>query len=424
MKKLIFAILAVIFVFIIIFVIAELTATVYFYFDNHTLNRSNEILYREKVFKDAVLSIIFVESNLENRWENSLVIHPFFGYVYNTKLADINNFGFKTKYNIDIKDSKYCIDSFDRDKALVIGIFGGSFAQQAGKLSDYLENKLSSFIVNKKPIVVDFALGGQSLPQQAFIFMYFKDLLDIAVFIDGLNEVWNPIENNMAGCPPEFAKAHHFKYLLSLNELTPERLNAVTNITNSRRTLFYITKLSLLPVIRHSLFIHNLWDSLEKILNNHISLETAKIKASYESVNKKFYDISDEKIIDFSVNKYRDYHRFIHMICSDSGILDIHLFQPNPFVPDSKDLTKDEVRLIENSYHIKNYVLYGYPKLAESIASLKNEGIFAEDLKYFFKDTKEAVWIDACHLNEKGYKLILDRICEYIKNAEVNALRQ
>ena len=257
-------------------------------------------------------------------------------------------------------------------------------------------------------------MGGHALPQSAFIFIYFRELFDIVVFIDGLNEVWNSVENNKAGYPPEYAKAAHFQYKLSLNELSPERFVLTSQIISMKKNLARVTNISLLPIIRHSLLVHYIWRKLAEHWRVRISIKTSKIEKSYDQ-NPNFFNVDDEFVIDHAVKQWMKYHQLIHEIASSEGILDIHLLQPSPFVEKSKHLTSEELRNINNSYNIRDYVVTGYPKLQASIVNLKQSGVLAEDLSYLFKDMKGSIWVDPAHTDTIGYEMVLDKVFEIIK---------
>ena len=327
-----------------IFLIGECILTAQHYFKHNTLNRAKLIMLRESKLQKMTKQRKAVAP--DERWENDLAIHPFFGYVWNPNLEGINNFGFKSEYDITISDSGYSLKQYIRDNPLTIGIFGGSFAEQLSAENKYLEKRLKEVFPGRKVVVINFAVGGYSLPQSAFIFIYFKELFDIIVFLDGVNELWNAVENNKAGCPPEYAKAFHFQYKLSLNELSPANFILTSKIIAMKKKLERITNISLLPGIRQSLLAHHIWVAFEKHLNYQISLQSFKIKNSYES-GHKFFDMNDESILDHAASQWYNYHQLIHKIASSENILDIHFIQPNPYAKDSKVLTSDEVYNIE-----------------------------------------------------------------------------
>ena len=214
--------------FLVAFFLAEGLLTVYRVVKHGKVGREEVIRVRRES-RDAVVGGTTI------RDENSQLLHPFFGYTYNPKDKDINNFGFWTKYDISLDKSGYSIKNTVRSDLLVIGIFGGSFAGGIGSQDDYLEEKLKSVFPDKRPIILNFGVGGHALPQSALIYIYFKELFDVVVFIDGLNELWNYVDNNKAGVPPEYAKAAHYIYKISRQELTPVQFERTSHIISLKR---------------------------------------------------------------------------------------------------------------------------------------------------------------------------------------------
>jgi hypothetical protein len=348
------------------------------------------------------------------RDENSQVLHPFFGYTYNPKDKDINNFGFWTKYDISLGKSGYSIKNTVRSELLVIGIFGGSFAGGVGSQHAYLEEKLKSAFPDKRPIILNFGVGGHALPQSALIYIYFKELFDVVVFIDGLNELWNYVDNNKAGVPPEYAKAAHYIYKISRQELTPVQFERTSHIISLKRKIEKIAALSLLPIIRQSLLVHHLWNALHTYWSRRVAETSRDIVKSYEN-GKNFVDMDDQAILSLAARQWGRYHKLIHDLSAIDGVLSIHLLQPNPFVPGSKILTTEEKQRVNNSFPVKEYVLNGYPKLQAEISNLGRQGLIVEDLTGVFKSADISVWNDSAHVNQKGNKVIADKIVELLR---------
>jgi hypothetical protein len=395
--------------------LAEGILTAYLMVKHGKVGRDQLIRMREELRDDVV-------GGIGNRFENRLVLHPFFGYTYNPKDQNINNFGFRTKYNISLGRSGYSIENNLRNEPLVIGIFGGSFAEMiTASANEYLEHKVKAIFPNKTPIIMNFAVGGHALPQSAFIYIYFKELFDVVIFIDGLNELWNYVGNNKAGFPPEYAKAAHYTYKISRQELTPIQFQHTAEIISLKRQLDTITSISLLPIMRQSVVVHYTWRALNSLWSRRVSAISRDIEKSYESKKRVFATEEDNTILDYAAHRWRSYHNLIHSLASAQGILAIHALQPNPFVPDSKTLTPEEKNLIENSYPIRDYVVNGYPKLQSKISNLRRQGVIVEDLTDIFKVINTPIWLDAAHPNEEGARLIMDKIVELIR-ANKNAI--
>lgn len=408
MKKIIFTVI----ILILICLISELALFLCCFFKGLNVDKSELISYREKVLRNKGGDLAAPDPA---RGINNMEIHPFFGYVHNPKLPGVNNFGFLTKYNITLLNGKYSLLNINKEKAFVIGIFGSSFAEEVGHESEFLEKEISALFPEKVPVVINFGIGGHAFPEEAFIFTYFKELLDVAVFVDGLSEIWNLVDNNNAGCPPEYAKAVDFQYKLSLNRMSPEVFTSTARILAKRKSIVSAARASLLPIIKRSLLAHYVWVMWTRLKEREIYLDFLTIKKSYESQGK-FFDVSDDAILDFAVERWKSYHCLIHNIASSQNILNIHLLHPNPFVAGSKHLTNEERKLITNSYPVKDVVLVGYPKLQRSVMELKKTGLITEDLSYIFKEERKNIWIDSCHANKAGSEIILRKIAELIKN--------
>jgi hypothetical protein len=391
------------------FLLAEGLLTTYRLVKYGHLGRGELTMLRKGLRDDVV-------GGTGDRFENRLILHPLFGYTYNPKDTGINNFGFRTKHDIFLNASGYSIKDILRSESLVVGIFGGSFAEITGLQSEYLEEELRRSFPTKKPIVMNFALGGQALPQSAFIFVYLKELFDVVVFIDGLNEPWNYIENNRAGFPPEYAKAAHYRYKISRQELSPIQFERTEQLVALKRKVDRVTSISLLPVLRQSLIVHYAWSALQRYWSTKISSVSLEIIKSYGS-NRRFFDVGDDTIMTFAAHQWGKYHAMIHHLASEQGALSIHLLQPNPFFPNSKVLTPEEQHLIADSYPVEDYVVKAYPKIQKELSYLRvhDAGFVAEDLTPVFKNVKTSVWIDAAHANEEGSRLIMDKIAELIR---------
>ena len=347
------------------------------------------------------------------RFENTLTVHPFFGYVYNPKAKGVNSFGFRSKYDFGLCGERYCLKNTGVENPLVIGIFGGSFAEAAGRHGDYLEEKLRVLFPGRTPVVINFGVGGHAMPQAYSIFSYFTDLLDAAVFLDGLNELWNSVENNKSGEPPEFAKAVHYKYKLSLMELTPENFRLTNEILRIKRLMLGLTGLSFVPAVERSFLIHYLWQAAHAFAERTTEKKMLQIAESYAR-GSPFFDAADEELLELAAAKWEKYHRRIHLLGKEEKILTVHLIQPSPYAAGSKRLTEIEEKRLRHSYPILDYVAKGYPKLLSRLPALRQDGAVAEDLIYLYQDLEEAVWKDSAHTNQKGTYLILDRIAEIL----------
>jgi len=335
-------------------VTAELATTVWWLFHSGGFSRAELIAERRRVAVQHNPNA----SDPGRRWENTLNLHPLFGYTFHPDRPGANNFGFLCEHDFELGADGYRLAGLDVEKPLTVGVFGGSFAQQTGEEGDHFAETLAELFPDRTPVIVNFAVAGHALPQSLSIFHYFKDMLDVAVFVDGLNEVWNAVDNNRAGYPPEFAKAVHYRYKLSLGELTPHRFEQTAAILAAKRKLLSLTNFSLRPGLRNSLLVHYfLWRPLAHHWSHEVDRRSYELKKGYEKGNR-FFDVPDERIIDHAANRWLSHHRVVHWTCQALGIMDVHALQPNPAVPDSKRLSADEQRLIDSSSRARAWYVY------------------------------------------------------------------
>jgi len=345
------------------------------------------------------------------------VLHPLFGYTLNPKHEGINNFGFKTTYDFTLVDNRYVLKDQNHRDAIVVGVFGGSFAEQTATQRDTFEKRLAEAFPDKTPIVVNMALGGHALPQSAFIYLYFRDLFDVVVFLDGLNEVWNYSENNRWGVPPEYAKARTYRGKLSREELSAEMLDLTAQLIAAENKLNQITSLSLRPLIRNSVLVHTVWHWRHSALEHQIGKLTEALTKVYD-LDEQFFTVTDDEILQFAAQQWGRYHELVDRTAKAEGVLAIHVLQPNPYVPGSKRLTGREKHRMTRSFRIESFVVDGYPKLQQELSKLHSQGLITEDLTQIYKDDRGQIWIDSAHANARGYGLVIERIVAQIKAAK------
>ena len=120
--------------------------------------------------------------------------HPYFGYRMTEDWPDfeeagLNNYHFESKIRFPYKK---------KNNEVVIGVFGGSvaffFARQHGGQSEWFNPQFRKHIKgfeDKEITLLNFAMPAAHQPQQFFIFSHFFQTVDIAIFLDGWNEIHN-----------------------------------------------------------------------------------------------------------------------------------------------------------------------------------------------------------------------------------------
>jgi len=355
-------------------------------------------------------------------YDSLLKIHPFFGYVHNQKFPGANNFGFPSHHDFDISPEGYSVapsEDGDLRPPLVVGIFGGSFAHYVGWHGPFMEELLEKEFPDRRPCVVSMAIAGHALPQTGFIYQYFQGMFDVVIFIDGLNELWNPWENNNAGLPPEYAKAAHFQYKLSLAELSQERLQQSQAIIDLKRKRLDLTRTSLRQSVCQLVLTHRIWRGLDtRWTNDSLELERDLKNSYFDGVRLLDWELEDS--FKFSANRWREWHGRIDSMCSKSDTLFLHYLQPNPHVSDSKrHLTDSEKHAMHHTLAIEDYVVRGYPVLRKVMNELATSSNPIRDMTQVFLDVETEIWWDAAHPTQPGQEIVqqflVDEITESLQ---------
>lgn len=145
------------------------------------------------------------------------VFHPYLGFIHRVGRTGegwrTNNVGFQVAEPL-ARDAPDCCDipHARRDNEVLVGVFGGSvatsFAMRA-QVDATLARRLQEVPAYRdRPVrVLNFAMPAFRQPQQMIAFAYFQTLgqeLDIAIEIDGFNEIVTSHRNFHAGVEPSF----------------------------------------------------------------------------------------------------------------------------------------------------------------------------------------------------------------------------
>jgi hypothetical protein len=106
----------------------------------------------------------------------------------------------------------------------------------------------------------------------------------------------------------------------------------------------------------------------------------------------------------------------MHHLATAYGITYLHFLQPNQYVPGSKPMGSQEMRMAFNENHrCRQHVLAGYPLLIEEGQQLASAGVSFHDLTRLFAQAETPIYIDTCcHYNETGQKLLAAAAAESI----------
>jgi hypothetical protein len=107
-----------------------------------------------------------------------------------------------------------------------------------------------------------------------------------------------------------------------------------------------------------------------------------------------------------AVRSWIEGSRSLQAICEARSIAYLHVLQPTLHDTGSKTLTGDEIVGSRAPDAYIDGVHLGYPRLREAAGSLRNLGIHFLDASMIFKDVKEGIYVDNCHFNLAGNRLL------------------
>jgi hypothetical protein len=150
-----------------------------------------------------------------------------------------------------------------------------------------------------------------------------------------------------------------------------------------------------------------LFDSRTKLAGQGISAVGHGPEFDYETDDDIYQALSD--------HWYRS-SVLMHNICVDERIKYFHFLQPCQYLPDTKKLDPEEIKIaVDPKAKHKSMVIAGYPFLKEKAQAFSEQGVDFYDLTGVFAGHPEPLYIDTlCHFGDKGSVVMAEKIAEVI----------
>jgi len=346
------------------------------------------------------------------------MLHPYFGFVFNQALQDVNEYGF-------FGDGPFATRSHD---AVIVGLFGGSVADQLFRESrDVLVDALQkeSAFKGKHIQLFDLAVHGYKQPQQLLILATLLALgaeFDIVVNLDGFNEVDAAKDNLQDGINPFYPLMWYLYSGQSLVSATTVHVGNAHRIRARREALR--GWFARWPVM-YSAFLLTVWDFLDQRQVAALRAEALAVKramaqkATPPQVAGPPISFPDDETM------YREFaevwarsSRQMAVLCRGMGIQYLHFLQPNQYLPGSKTLTEEERQVaFDPTVAATGRIATAYPMFIERGHELAEEGVNFVDLTMIFKDESRTVYSDdCCHFNTLGHERVATEIARAIGN--------
>ena len=346
------------------------------------------------------------------------ILHPYLGFVQRRTgdKSRIDSFGFPVNLEDPIHESSA--------SGLVIGIFGGSFAQGIATHHERMAEAVAK--ANRDPVIVNTAMGGYKQPQQLLALCYLLTLdahFDAVVNIDGFNEVaLPPVENTPKDVFPFYPRNWYFRSL----SVPGENLQLLLGETQYlRRIRSDWSSIMNRRYLLRSFCWFAVWKSRERELSSRINrlqlamMELETGRSDDPSVSGPVFKKCTLPVLaEALAAHWANCSRLMDDICRANGIRYYHYLQPNQYVPDTRNLTPMEMKKAFDPDHpYRQGVLDGYPHLIRFGKNLAASGMVFTDLTKVYSDVSEEVYRDTCcHPGPEGYELIGAIIGERIRS--------
>lgn len=364
--------------------------------------------------------------------KGSEAIHPYLGWCLDPQTDRFDMFGTPIPINsLGFVDHGPSVVKRSPGK-LIVGICGGSVAQQVsfgGREELARRLKEDPRYQGREIEFVSLAMAGFKQPQQVMAVNYVMALggeFDVLVNIDGYNEIALPgCENFHSRTFYAYPRMWHARVL---NAVSPTQNADALQLLTYRGQRQRMARRLQGSVFRHSYLALLIWSLRDQSLAG--SLADLEVQVGREKREegrgmtrdgprnsaKSLAEVQGEAIELWKTSSMQ-----LSRLCRGSGILYLHVLQPNQYLPGSKPLSaieREKMLMEEQSYGemVKTY----YPRMIEEGAALQAAGVEFLDLTGLFRETTEQVYVDPfCHFNEFGVQRIGAAIADRILAAEV-----
>jgi hypothetical protein len=346
------------------------------------------------------------ESSVGQWARAELRLHPMFGWVRSPG-PKINTAGF-------LETASYPYRATEGE--LVIGLFGGSVAEQVcASAKQRLEQGLLQIVPERgfdRARVLCFAVAGHRQPQSLSTFLAYLDTIDVAVFLEGFNEVvfWS-----RPGYPLDLPNVGLWTPLVAQSAVggTDAIVESLRSVAKVRK---HLTEPFLWPPLRDSAAAHLGWSVLaawERSREEGLRDELVQRATAQRFVDG---DVTEAEMRERYLALYGSIVRWTAMIGRTSGVAVLHALQPNQYVEGSKPWSEEENARFRGDAAARAFVAAGYPRLQHALAEARSEGAGAIDLSDAFRGVAETLYVDSCcHLNERGTALVADALVRAIE---------
>lgn len=346
---------------------------------------------------NPLISHLAIDPKYKSKKYSGKVPHPYFGYLNKS-----NNFE-------EVKNYK------KQRHLLKVGIFGGSVAADLFNLnleSKKIQKVLSQiFKISENNIrIINFSSGGYRQPQQHNISAIYGDYIDLAINIEGSNEMTYFYEKKFPHYFPHYPTSKLFFTSVESLALIPNLIQLVKSrgdLAEKLLTQSYTLKITELIDLLH--YAH-----AGRSIDRTIKQLRIKDHIFFKGSNHKPY------------KAYKQLKFWLKMSCLQQNsmaarnINNFFYVQPIPYL--FKSLSPEEKKVVSD---IDNIQKKTGKLLAElDFQKISETGLNIESMMKIFSNNSKDIYIDSCcHMNKNGYNDLLTNILSHLKKVAKNPPR-
>jgi hypothetical protein len=334
------------------------------------------------------------------------------------RAAATNNFGFTATHDYPVPRANA--------KQLLVGIFGGSVAAWFCEVgTERLVGRLSALPAYQGRDIVPlcFAHEGYKQPQQLLILSYFLSIgqeLDLAINIDGFNEVALSPLNDARGSDISMPSAMHMDPLVTLldqSSMSGDKVEALARIQGYRRRL---NAAAVRANGAWSAALYFVFSRMHSVLDRQYQNEVRRFDALPAGSGTSLIRVTptvrarDGAALqqDIAAGWMRASLLMRDMLAA-GGARYVHLLQPNQYFTSRAFAPGEADVALTAASPFKPGAEQGYPELERVVASgaFTKAGVTFVDGVHLFDAERAPVYIDnCCHYTRRGYEMLADAI--------------
>ena len=345
-------------------------------------------------------------------------VHPFLGYTFTPGGRGANQQGF---FGPELPYRK-------SPDELVVGVFGGSVAMQASLEGGHILSEALAPAAAARGYthvrVLSFAVGGWRAPQPFIALAHFVSSVDVAIVLDGFNEVIHLGTDALDHFPAAFPFREVYAPLVR-GLGSPDEVVRRAQLIAANRHALRVTKRFGRPPLRWSLLAHLYWRGVARRYQERATLLRWE---AHQAIAPQWRDVEPVVAGDYGAKRdaylafYADLVRDADAVTRRHGKPFFHFVQPNQYDRGSKPLSEEEADRRVTNVGWFDVVTPSYRRLEVLTETLRAEGVASVFLGHIFGDVPETVYKDdCCHLNERGLGIMNRIIAETIVESGVLA---